>query len=245
MEWISRTTSLVGRALFLRTDSYEEMRQVGSPVGKGLVIILVVGLLVAVASLVGTLLEWATTPDLRAIQETILQGLINMPWYQDMLRVQPEFAQEFERWYNWGWTLANWMGTSSLSTATGNLVLLPLGLVVRWLIYGLLAHLFARLLKGQASLSQTLGCTALAVAPQLLRLAELLPYVSVGGVVATWTLLCRYLALKQAHRLSWGRALATTLLPSLILVLVGLILAGILVATLGALLPQVLEGGVR
>jgi hypothetical protein len=238
MQSISTWVRLVWRALFLRTDAYEEMRQAESPFGKGLVIILVVGVIVALAGLVGSVLEWAATPDLTAIQDTVYKGLIAMPWYQEMMVRTPDFPAEFERWYNWGWTLARWMGASSLSSAAGNLVLTPLGLAARWLVYGLLAHLFARMLRGQAGLGQTLGCTALAVAPQLLNLAQVLPFLGVGGVVGTWTLLCRYVALKQAHRLSWGRALAATLLPTLALVLLGLILAGILAAGLATLAPQ-------
>lgn len=238
MQSISSWTSLLGRALFLRSEAYEEMRQADSPVGKGLVIILIVGVVIALAGLVGTFLEWAATPDLKAVQEAVYAGLTQMPWYRDALRASPDFAREFDRWFNWGWTLARWFGASSLSSAAGNLVLTPLGLVVRWLIYGLLAHLFARLLKGQASLSQTLGCTALAVAPQLLNLAQVLPFLAVGGAVGTWTLLCRYVALKQAHQLSWGRTLAATLLPTLVLIVLGLILAGAGAAVLVNLLPR-------
>ena len=238
MQSISTWVRLVWRALFLRTDAYEEVRQAESPFGKGLLIILVVGVIIALAGLVGAVLEWAATPDLKAIQDTVYKGLIAMPWYQEMMVRTPDFPAEFERWYTWGWTLARWLGASSLSSAAGNLVLTPLGLVVRWLVYGLLAQLFARLLKGQASLGQTLGCTALAVAPQLLNLAQVLPFLSVGGVVGTWTLLCRYVALKQAHRLSWGRALAATLLPTLVLIVLGLILVGVGAAILTTLSPM-------
>jgi hypothetical protein len=82
------------------------------------------------------------------------------------------------------------------------------------------AYLFARLLGGQGGLGQTLGCTALAVAPQVLNLATFFPYLVVGGVVGTWTLLCRYVALKTCHRLTWNRALGATLLPYVALAVV-------------------------
>jgi hypothetical protein len=238
MQSTSRWVPLVGRALFLQTDAYEDMRQAGNPFARGFVIILVIGVVIALAGLVGAVLEWAATPDLKAIQDTVYTGLTAMPWYRDALARTPGFAQEFERWYTWGWTLARWLGASSLSSAAGNLVLIPLGMVIRWLIYGLLAQVFARLLKGQASLGQTLGCIALAEAPQLLNLAQVLPFLGVGGVVGTWTLLCRYVALKQAHRLTWGRALAATLLPTLVLVVLGLILVGVGAAVLTTLAPR-------
>jgi len=80
-------------------------------------------------------------------------------------------------------------GAPNPASAAVRIVTLPLWLVLIWLLYGVVAHLCARLLGGQGGLGQTLGRTALAVAPQLLNLATFLPYLVVGGVVGTWTLL--------------------------------------------------------
>jgi hypothetical protein len=104
-------------------------------------------------------------------------------------------------------------GAPDLGTAALRIITLPLGLVVVWALYGLVAHLVARMLGGEGDLGQTLGCTALAVAPQILNIATFFPYLLVGGVVGTWTLLCRYVALKACHRMTWERTLAATLLP--------------------------------
>jgi hypothetical protein len=232
----------VASALFLRTDAYEEMRGARSPFLTGLIIIVVVGVIIAIAALVGTALEWASSPNLGDVQETVYQGIIQMPWYQETLRLVPGYDEMFRQWYELGWTLGRAFGDSSPGSALGGLVLTPLSLVIGWLVYGLLAHLFARLLKGEATLSQTLGCTALAVAPQLLKLTELVPYVAVGGVVGTWVLICRYAALKQAHRFTWGRAFWATVLPFVALWLLALILAAIGVLAFGAF-ASVLLGG--
>jgi hypothetical protein len=242
MKQISYFAGLVVRALFLRTGAYEEMRDLRSPFVKGLLIVVIVGLLIALVGLVGAVLEWAATPDMGAIQEAVYEGLIEMPWYQDTIRRVPDFAENFRQWFDWGWTFARWFGASSPGSAAGNIIATPVGLIIGWLIYGLLAHVFARLLRGEANLGQTLGCTALAVAPQVLKIAELLPFVAVGGVVGTWTLICRYVALKQAHRLTWVRALWATLLPIVLLWLLGLILAVIGIAIVGTLAPLFLGG---
>ncbi len=241
MQQISRYAGLVAGALFLRTDAYEEMREARSPFLTGLIIIVVVGVIVALAALVGMALEWASSPNLADIQEIVYEGMIQMPWYQETLQMVPGYDQIFRQWYDLGWSLGRTFGDSSPGSALGNLFLTPVGLVIAWLIYGLLAHLFARLLQGEATLSQTLGCTALAVAPQVLKLTELVPYVTVGGV-ATWTLICRYIALKQAHHLTWGRAFWATVLPLLTLLVLGLILAAIGVLAFGTL-ASVLLGG--
>ena len=242
MQNISRYAGLVAGALFLRTDAYEEMRGARSPFLTGLIIIVVVGVIIAIAALVGTALEWASSPNLADIQEIVYDGIIQMPWYEETLQEVPSFAEQYRHWYDFGWNLARTFGVSSAGSALGGLVLTPLSLVIGWLVYGLLAHLFARLLKGEATLSQTLGCTALAVAPQLLKLTELVPYVAVGGVVGTWVLICRYMALKQAHRFTWGRAFWATVLPFGALWLLALILAAIGILAFGTL-ASVLLGG--
>jgi hypothetical protein len=228
--------------LFLRTDTYEDMREARSPILEGLIIIVLVAVIVALAALVGTALEWASTPNLSDIQEIVYDGITQMPWYEQTLEMVPDYDKTFRQWYDFGWTMGRAFGDASPGSALGGVVLTPLSLVIVWLVYGLLAHLFAKLLKGEATLSQTLGCTALAVAPQVLKLTELVPFVAVGGVVGTWTLICRYVALKQAHRFTWGRAFWATTLPMLALLLLGLILAAIGIVVFGTLASMLLGG---
>ncbi len=211
---------LAWEALFLSEVPYAEMRDDSTPLVRGLVLVALVALAVALVGLVGTALEWATTPNMRDVQQIVLDGIQQMPWYQE-LQSDPEFREMFSQQYELWWRVFPALfGAPDITNAALKIVTLPLGLAFVWLLYGLLAHLFARLLGGQEGLSQTLGCTALAVAPQLLNLATFLPYVAVGSVVSTWTLLCRYVALKTCHRLTWGRALAATLLPYIVFLVV-------------------------
>jgi len=237
MQQIPRFARLMAQGLFLRTDAYEEMREARNPFVEGLFIIVIVGVFIGLAGIVGNTLEWASSPDGAVLQDILYDGLTNMPWYQMM---EQEVGREFTEQFQWQWNLnsqiARWAAPTPLSSLAG-VVTTPLWLIIGWLIYGLLAHLFARLLGGEASLGQTLGCTALAVTPQVLNLAGLLPSVAMGGVVATWTLICRYVALKQAHRLTWGRAFWATVLPRLALWLLLLIAAGMGAVIFSALVP--------
>jgi hypothetical protein len=238
MERISRFAGLVTRGLFLDTDAYEEMSEARNPFVEGLFVIAVVGVIIALAAIVGTTLEWASSPSLAAIRQTVYDGITNMPWFQDLEReVGSEFLQMFQAQWDWNWRIVNTFVPTPLSSLAG-IIATPLRLIITWLIYGLLAHLFARWLGGEANLSQTLGTTALAVAPQLLNLVGLLPYVLVGGVVATWGLMCRYVALKQAHRLTWGRAFWATVLPRLVLWLLFMLLAALSGVIFAALVPR-------
>jgi hypothetical protein len=204
---------LAWEALFLSEEPYAEMRGGSKPALRGLGLVALVAVAVALAGLVGTALEWATTPNMDDIQQAVLEGIQKMPWYEEM-RDNPEFQEQFQQQWEMGWRIfPQVFGAPNISSAALRIILLPLGLTLTWFLYGVAAHLFARLLGGQGGLSQVLGCTALAVAPQLLNLATFLPYVVVGGVVGTWTMLCRYVALKTCHRLTWSRTLAAALLP--------------------------------
>jgi hypothetical protein len=211
---------LAWEALFLSEEPYAEMRDSPNAVLRGLGLVALVALVVALVGLVGRTLEWATTPDMRDVQQIVLEGIQQMDWYKEM-QGNPEFREQFAQQFEMGWRIfPQLFGAPSPGLAALQIVLLPLRLVVTWFLYGVVTHLFARLLGGQGGLGQTLGCTALAAAPQLLNLVTFFPYLVVGGVVGTWTILCRYVALKTCHRFHWGRALAATLLPYVALAVV-------------------------
>jgi hypothetical protein len=146
------------------------------------------------------------------MKDTIYYYLTQMPWFRMMVAEEPLALQTFEQWYDFGWNMAM-MSSPSVGTAILNVILIPVALIVRWLIYGLLAYLFARWLGGTADLSQTLGVLALAVAPQALNALTVFPYVQPGNIIAVWGILCAYVGLKKAHGLTWDRAVWATLLP--------------------------------
>ncbi len=223
--------TLLGRALLLEPEPYNELRESPNPFVEGLFLVVAVGLVVAVASLIGSILAWASLPNMATVRQVVYENLVRMPWYlQWEEQAGSRFVQEFKRWYDLGWQVSPILlgAPGNLLFSLANLVLTPLGLVLSWLVYGVLAHVVARLLKGRATLVQTLGCTALAVAPQLLKIATVLPFVNVGVVVGAWTLLCQYRGLREAHALPWGRAFLATVLPVLVLWL--LIIVGVAAA---------------
>jgi hypothetical protein len=238
MDSIADGLQLGWDALLLREGAYERMRALANPVVKGLVFIVVIGLVIALLGLVGDVLEWATTPDMGVIRDRVRENLMQMDWWQQ-LSTSPEFVEQFNTMYDLGWQMAYALGAPNLASSALGIFLTPLGLVIRWLIYGLLAYLFARWLGGTGDLSETLGVLALAAAPQALNVFTLLPYVSVGLLVPVWGILCAYVGLKTAHKLPWHRAVWATLLP-FVLALVVLLLAGCLGT---AILAALVNGG--
>jgi len=221
MDGIVGSLRLGWNALLFKEDAYEEMRAADNPVVKGLILILIVGLVIALLGLVGTAIEVAGTPDLDQIRDTVHRYITQMPWW-DLASEDPEFVNIFGQIWDTNWKIVDTL-SPSLGGAFLGILTTPLGLILRWLIYGLLAYLFARWLGGTADFSETLGVLALAVAPQALNVLNLLPYVELGSLVSVWGILCAYIGLKTAHKLSWSRAVWATLLPFLLAALVILI----------------------
>lgn len=226
MDGIVGSLRLGWNALLFKEDAYEEMAASTSPVVKGLIFIVVVGVIVALCGIIGTGLEWASIPDLGEIQETVFFYMKQMPWWDVVAQEDPMAMQQFEEAYQRGWDIfPQLFGAPNVGSAALGIITVPLGLLIRWLIYGLLAYVFARWLGGSGSLSKTLGVLALAVAPQALNVLTIIPFVQVGSIVAVWGILCAYYGLKTVHNLSWTRAVWATLLP-VILVVAVLILMG-------------------
>ena len=229
MQTISQSFGLLWDALFLESQAYAAMRDNKSPIKRGLIILIVLGLALALAGIIGTSLEWASSPSVDDARETLLEMYQQRSWWQ-YVEAQPESLKIFEQVWEQVWQVMGFMIPTPVSSLSG-LIFKPLGLIICWLIFGLLAHLFARMFGGSANLGQTLGATSLAAAPQLLGLLTVLPFVVVAGI-GTWTLLCRYMAIRVTHDLPWTRAMWSVLLP--------LILLGFLALLLGALFAIVM-----
>ena len=238
MDGIVGSLRLGWNALLFKEDAYEEMRAAASPVVKGLILIIVVGIIIALFGLVGTALEIASTPDPGEIRVIVERNLAQMPFWDEIEREDPGALRRFQQIFDTVWQIVETM-TPSIGGAALGIIGVPLALVIRWLIYGLLAYVFARWLGGTGSLSETLGVLALAVAPQVLNVLTLLPFVQMGNVVSVWGVLCAYFGLKVAHKLSWGRTVWATLLPFLLAYALLFLLACLGTAIFGA----VIRGG--
>jgi hypothetical protein len=238
MDGIVGSLRLGWNALLFKEDAYEEMRAAASPVVKGLILIIVVGIIIALFGLVGTALEIASTPDPGAIRVIVERNLAQMPFWDEIERQDPGALRRFQEVFDTVWQVVATM-TPTIGGAALGIIGVPLALVIRWLIYGLLAYVFARWLGGTGNLSETLGVLALAVAPQVLNVLTLLPFVEMGNVVSVWGVLCAYFGLKVAHKLPWGRAVWATLLPFILAFAVLFLLACLGTAIFGA----VIRGG--
>ena len=225
-------------AFLLQEDTYAGMRDDAHRIQRALVLVVAVGLLVGVTGACGRLGEWAVSPPMDKLQSTVLSHLSQMPWFADMSR-NPQALDMFKQQYELGWTIAKALAPGP--SALVGIITTPLSLLFLWCVYGLLAHLSARVLGGKGSAGQTLACTALAVAPQLLNVVTVLPFAQAAGV-STWALVCNFFAIRSAHGLSGWRALVATVLPLVLAILAGAVFVCLGGALFGTIIGRTVGG---
>ena len=220
---------LIGRGLFLEPAAYDEAADSDNPFVEGLFLVILIGVVVAVAGVIGQAIGWAMTPDLGELKQLIYDGLLQSPLFEMMRENATAFAQ-FKQNYDLGWQISEFFSPNVTNIFAG-LFLAPLGLLIAWLWFALIAHGVAKVLGGKGSLQETLGATALALSPALLNVFGILPTITVAAV-GIWTLLARYVAVRRVHEnLTWGRSLVAVVSPMILSWLL-LIVLGVFVAFL-------------
>jgi hypothetical protein len=210
--------SVVG-ALTLRDETFIARREDERPFTRGLIYVLIIGAVVALASIVGAVLTEWTSPDLPALRDAISNGLQAMPWRQQIPAEAADVVEEqIQQNIDIVFTIIEAVSPSIPRAITG-VVLQPLAMMLVWLVFGLLAYMFARLFDGTGTLEQTYGVTALAATPFVLGVVHVLPYVTAGGLTM-WAIICAYLAVKHTHELPPTRAFWATVLPLLAMIFV-------------------------
>lgn len=215
--------ALVSKALVLDAEPFIALSDDDDPWVEGLFLTIGVGFLVGVARLIGQLLTTAVLPPNDAMLSVLLQGW--RQWSAGIPNlINPAVMETFLRE---GWALANfWLGYSGGWLRLLTLVTTPTLLLVQWLLTGMIIYGAARFLGGSGTLNQTLGVTALIVAPQILRFAEMLPFAAVSQpLLSVWALLIVYRGVEVAHDLPWQKAFMAAVAPLLLLILFVLLMA--------------------
>jgi hypothetical protein len=218
---------LAWRALLLDQRAYTTVVTQASPLKTGFYTLLLILGVVIVARLVGWGLDYLASPRLESI-ETLLQNFITgLPWYQTQVQQEPQFATQFAQSYWLSWEGVRYaLGIPTPTNQGISIGALVLDTLLAWFVYGTVAHWLARWFGGAGTWKQTLGAAALAYAPLLLLVVEAIPGAYVPLTLLFLAMLVgKYQAVKSAHDLTPGYALASILLPYLIGVVVLLALA--------------------
>ncbi len=232
MESLSYFLRLSTAGLLLDVESFQMQRDNPKTLRDGFVVVLLIGVLVGVAGIIGNLLSMLAMPDPQAFLDVIKSHLERAAFVTELQRGNPGFSLDpvFDQLTR----LVNVLRWSGLIGA----VVTPVVYVINWLVYGAVAHVAARMLGGDGSFAQTLGCTALASGANWLAVVQIIPFAQVAGTTLLGLIGC-YLGLRAAHHLPAWRAFWATL--------IGPIFLGLLLIVLGcgalAVLIAVGQGG--
>lgn len=212
--------------LLLDPRAYRVQRDDPAGLRRGLVLVLLIGLLVGLAALIGDLGEYFTQPNPAVVSRTIYDGLTAMPWYKQAVQANPEFATLLES------VFASPGGFSLTPTPLASLfglLLTPVLGAIGWFVGGAFVHVAARAFGGAGRFGQTLATTALASSASLLGLVQVVPYaelIPASLLVASGllSLLATYVAVRETHGLPPWRSFWA--------VLVGPLLVGVLLLSL-------------
>lgn len=208
--------------LLLEPWAFRAQRDDPAGLRRGLVLVLVIALLVAVAAYIGDLGEYFTQPNPQQLNETLRNGIAELPLYSQLAETDPTLVTTIDQ------ILAQ-PGSLSFTQnpVSGLLTLLttPLIALVSWLLSGVIIHVAARAFGGEGRLGQTMATTALTSSVNLLALVQIVPYAELlGGSLITIALLLglivSYVAVRETHRLPpWRAFWAVTVGPLLLSVL--------------------------
>jgi hypothetical protein len=221
---------LAWRALLLDEHAYAAVAAHAKPLQRGFVVLLWILGSVLLARLIGFGFNWLTTPRLERIEGLLREFVTGLPWYAEQVRQMPAFAAQFGQTYYLTWEgLRALLGIQTPASTGLWAGITLLDTLLAWLIFGTLAHWTARWLDGTGRWSQTLGALALAYAPLLLTVIEMIPGAALPlSLLFLLMFIGKYQALKSVHGLSPGYTLAAVLLPYLLasLLLLAVLLFG-------------------
>ncbi len=222
MEALGHLLRLGTAGLLLDTGTFRAQRDNPAALRDGFLLVSVIGLLVGVASFIGSALTRLASPDPLEVLEIIRRGLNNTVFITEIQRANPAF--NLDPFFD---ALAATFNATQ-QTALFSPLLTPLIYLFGWLVYGTVAHLAARLLGGDGTFAKTLGCTALASGANLLAIIQIVPFAQVAGTTLLGLIGC-YLGLRAAHNLpAWNAFWAALLGPILLIVALIVVSCGLL-----------------
>lgn len=239
---VRQTFRLAWRALMLDPSAYRPLLTVEKPFKRGMAIVAVFLLPVALATSLGLVLDYLTLPKLNNIQETIFSLVSNSRFFQDLF-AEPPYLALLSTWlYNLVWFLIRSAGNyPSQLHAVGGLISIPLFGIFDFITYSFIAQVVAVRLGATGDRKRFYAPMALAYAPRLLLIANIIPGLVVpASLIRVWIYATSYQAIRATFDLSWKRSIVVVILPYLIttLLLIISLLGGV---ALGVAVSQLIS----
>lgn len=231
---IRGTLRAAWRALLLQGEVYDPLPGAENPFRTGLRIAVLIYFVAALATSLGLVGDYLTMPHAPLIQERIYEAVTGTRIYQAWAAESGFAAAILTLFYNlvWFFIRASWGYPSRFDLIYAFLGTWVFG-VFNWITYAWIAQILARRLGSQAARRAFYAPMALAYAPNLLFIANLVPGLAVpGSLVGVWTLATGYQAIRATFGLSWKRSAALVILPYIVTAIL-FILALVLGVALG------------
>jgi hypothetical protein len=209
---------LAWRALLLQEDAYGAMLGLERPFRSGLSFLTRMLLPVALAISLGLLLDYLTMPRLEQIQNQLWPAIIQIGFIDAYLTQAPYLTNLLSLLYEILWFIIRSFGNyPSIPHIVVSILLVLVSGIFDWITYALIAQWVARWLGADFERNAFYAPMALAYAPKLLLIINLLPGLTVpAGLVRFWIFATSYQAIRGTFKLSWKRSLVVVLLPYLI-----------------------------
>jgi hypothetical protein len=218
----------IGAAL-LDKRAFTAVNNAENPFKRGSLALLVVVGVVAAARFFGIGLDWLTMPRVDVVQQQILTVIGNTNYYANLVAETTEFADQFAATYANIWDLIRLLGGYPSTIGVVGVFLSPLGVLGSWLIFSSLSYFIARWFGTQVAYKRALGVLALAYAPILLTIIDIIPGAFMPlFLIFALTLITKFLAIRELYEFSPGQSLVVIVLPyviGLILVIAVLLFA--------------------
>jgi hypothetical protein len=119
---------------------------------------------------------------------------------------------------------------------TASIILSVVGGFISWVVIAGILHVVAKVLGGKGAFTEMLVLMGFAMLPNIFQapiglvvilyggLAGAFIAMGLGGILAIWVLILDVLAIREAHKFSTGRAIATFVLPIVVLIVLVFIL---------------------
>ncbi len=243
---MNETLTLMRGALMLDTKTLTDLKASPDVFRKGIMVLLGVGLTVGIVTGLVAMIQALMTDPLKevdAVRSAMQQYAVQfMPpaAYQ-------EFSQNFEMGLNIGRRIVTETKAPLPRPVTvifqqvGAIISYPFGWLGSLLFYGVLVHIFAKLLGGKGTIAQMYGVTSLTVVPHLLDALGWVPCLgAVLGLVGwAWGVGVYVKGTSIAQEMSIGKGILAALMP----ILLAAILLGVFIVLI--LILSALGGGGR
>ncbi len=213
-------------ALMLDTKVFVDLKASPDVFRKGFTVLLVIGLIVGIITGLVAMIQGLTTDPLKEMESV----RSTMQQYAGQFMPPADF-QQFSENFDMGLNIGRRILTETKAPLprpfevvfqqVGAIVSYPFGWLGSLIFYGVLVHLFAKLLGGKGTIAQMFGLTSLTVVPHLLDALGWVP--CLGGVLGlagwVWGVGIYVKGTSVAQEISIGKGLLAVLMPIIVFVL--------------------------